>query len=169
MQSQIPASVDILLLSKQFHSSAPSDHLCKPDFPKGHKALSVKSYQTRKQRQKHFCCGLRNRKLTNASCTIFIDNYTCIVRVTEKWGAFVLPLLQWKNIKYYIWRECLLGELGIPHAWRMRLIVTVGWRALQYFLHYIIKDTNFGVEKRSRIIMRLYWCFLQIFLTYFSF
>jgi hypothetical protein len=60
MKSDFPSSVDILFSNQPFNSCSHSDHPYKHDFPAGHKTLSVNSFQTYKQRQNHFSCGLHN-------------------------------------------------------------------------------------------------------------
>ena len=75
------------------------------------------------------------------------QNKTGSVRITERWGAFVQPMLQWKSCKYYIlWeRVCCFrnpacnAHAPYCHTWPLRLY--------NIFPHYLINDTIFGGEK----------------------
>ena len=58
--TRFSVSVDNFLLYNPINRHAPSDHLGKPDFLAGHKTLSANSFQTCKQCQNHFSCGLHN-------------------------------------------------------------------------------------------------------------
>jgi hypothetical protein len=83
------------------------------------------------------------------------------VRVTLTWGAFVQPLLQWKNSNYYIlWvgvysLKCLAWNARAPcYLWPVQGTI--------FFPHYLINSTIFKKKKVTGRKMRV------LILTFFS-
>jgi hypothetical protein len=58
-----------------------------------------------------------------------------------------------ENIKYYILRVCVLGDLSIHHALRMRRTVICGLLGLQYFSTSFHKKKDFLLKKLCNINM----------------
>jgi len=88
------------------------------------------------------------------------NNHTGNVRITQQWGTFLLPLLQWKNNKYYIkWvRMCSLRYLA--RNARAPYCYLCPARLYSTFPHYLINGKISG--KTFLIIKCVFWLSLQL-------
>jgi hypothetical protein len=68
---------------------------------------------------------------------ISLNNKTGHVHITQHWGAFVQPLLQWKSNVYYTTWVCVFVATGIQHAMLMRHIVICGMTPSTIIFHII--------------------------------
>ena len=59
------------------------------------------------------------------------------VRISQQWGAFVQPLLQWKKNEYYTNLVCVFVALGMQHAMSKRRVVVCGLPRSTIFFHTI--------------------------------
>ena len=80
-------------------------------------------------------------------CKIIVDN-TGNVRITQHWGAFVQPLLQWKNNNYYIFWMCVCGLSYSACNARAPYCRLCPVRLYSIFPHYLIHGTIFEKKKK---------------------
>jgi len=74
-------------------------------------------------------------------------NKTGSVSVTQQWGEFVPPLLQWKINRYYTTEVCVFVPLGIQHAMHMCHIVICVLPRSKTFFHVVSQTTRFLKKK----------------------
>jgi len=73
------------------------------------------------------------------------------VHVTEHSGAFMQPLIMWKNNKYYIFQVCICS-LSYP-AYNVHALYCHLWPAWVYniFPHYLVNSMIFGKKLLNKI------------------
>ena len=81
------------------------------------------------------------------------------VRITQHWGAFVQPLLQWQSSECYIFWVWVLAS-GIQHEMPMRHIVICGLPGSTVFFHIISKRTRFS--GKSYWTQNVFWFSVQL-------
>jgi len=104
-----------------------------------------KKWKKRKKKQEKE--SKQTNKQTNKEGMMKQDRQ-CTYTVT--WGAFVLPLMQWKSNEYYTTWVCVFVALGSQHAMRVCAIISsVVCSALNISPQYI---TNVTILKTKNVI-----------------
>ena len=120
---------------------------------------------------------LVNFALRVASCSgrfISVGKYTnsgtgwtrkrqAVLGVTEHWGAFTLPLLQWKSSKYYIFwvYVCSLSYPACKTRVSYYIVICGLPRSTIFCPHFLKKRHDFGREKLLSI-KYVFWFDLQL-------